>query len=161
MVSYIRKLLEASLKEICHTLEVKLPFRFNDENERRMSGELLSELRATVNRKCPPLKGHASFANLEGSSLIITVGSHDNPAETITGGDIDVALADVAALTDHFTCQDRERYVEAKRQVPGQDKIGASAVRSRSTGSNNYRFVLVRSCSSGGLVRGRTPYMGN
>jgi hypothetical protein len=31
----IRKLLEASLKEICHALEVKLPFRFNDENERR------------------------------------------------------------------------------------------------------------------------------
>ena len=58
----IRKLLEASLKEICQALEVKLPFRFNDKNERRMSGELLSELRATVNRKCPSLKGHASFA---------------------------------------------------------------------------------------------------
>ncbi len=119
----IRKLLEASLKEICHTLEVKLPFRFNNENERRMSGELLSELRATVNRKCPPLKGHASFANLEGSNLIVTVGSHDNPTETITGGDIDVALADIAVLTDHFTCQDCGRCVEAKRQVPGQDKI--------------------------------------
>jgi recombinational DNA repair ATPase RecF len=119
----IRKLLEASLKEICHRLEVKLPFRFNDENERRMSGELLSELRATVNRKCPPLKGHASFANLEGSNLIVTVGSHDNPAQTVTGGDIDVALADIAALTDHFTCQDCGRCVEAKRQVPGQDKI--------------------------------------
>jgi DNA repair exonuclease SbcCD ATPase subunit len=119
----IRKLLEASLKEICYALEVKVAFRFNEENERRMSGELLSELRATVNRKCPPLKGHASFANLEGSNLIVTVGSHDNPAETITGGDIDVALGDIGALTDHFTCQDCGRYVEAKQQVHGQDKI--------------------------------------
>jgi hypothetical protein len=68
----IRKLLEASLKEICQALEVKLPFRFNDKNERRMSGELLCELRATVNKKCPPLKGHASFANLEGSNLVVT-----------------------------------------------------------------------------------------
>jgi hypothetical protein len=125
----IRKFLEASLKEICYTLEVKLSFRFNDENERRMSGELLSELRATVNRKCPPLKGHASFANLEGSNLIVTVGSHDNPAETVTGGDIDVALADIAAVTDHFTCQECGRYVEAKRQVPGQDKIACKCGR--------------------------------
>jgi hypothetical protein len=34
-----------------------------------------------------------------------------------------MALADVATLTDHFTCQHCGRYVEAKRQVPGQDKI--------------------------------------
>jgi hypothetical protein len=119
----IRKFLEALLKEICQALEVKLPFRFNDENERRMSGELLSELRATVNRKCPPLKGHASFANLEGSNLVVTIGSHHNPGETITGGDIDVALSDIAALTDHFTCHDCGGYVEAKRQLPGRGKI--------------------------------------
>jgi len=56
-------------------------------------------------------------------NLIITVSSHDNPAETITGGDIDVALADITALTDHFLCHDCGRYVEAKREVPGQDKI--------------------------------------
>ncbi len=119
----IRKLLEASLKEICHALEVKVAFRFNDENEGRMSGELLSELRATVNRKCPQLKEHASFANLEGSNLLATVGSHDNPAKAITGGDIDVALADIAALTDLFTCKDCGKYVEAKQHVPGQNKI--------------------------------------
>ena len=119
----IRKLLESSLKEICHALEIKVPFRFNDENERRMSDELLSQLRATVNRKCPPLKGHAAFAKIEGTNLVATVGSHDNPAETITGGDLDVALADIDALTDLFTCQDCGRYVEAKRQVAGENKI--------------------------------------
>jgi hypothetical protein len=43
------------------------------------TGELLSNLRATVNSKCPALKGHPAFSNLEGSNLIATVGSHDNP----------------------------------------------------------------------------------
>ena len=119
----IRKLLESSLKEICQALEVKVAFRFNEQNERRMSGELLSELRATVNRKCASLKEHPSFANLDASNLIATVGSHDNPGETITGGDIDVALADIAALTDHFTCKDCGGYVDAKRRVPGKNEI--------------------------------------
>jgi hypothetical protein len=119
----IRKLLEASLKEICYALEVKLSFRFNDENERRMSGELLSELRATVNRKCLSLKGHATFADLEGSNLIVTVGSHDNPAEAIAGGDIDVVLADITAMTNHFVCQDCGRTCrgQATSSWAGQD----------------------------------------
>ena len=119
----IRILLEASLKEICRALEVKMAFRFNDENERRMSGQLLSELRATLNRKCPPLKGHKAFSNLEGSNLVATVGSHDNPSETITGGDIDVALADIDDLTDLFICKDCGRYVEAACQNSGQNRI--------------------------------------
>ena len=99
-----------------------MAFRFNDENERRMSGELLSELRATINRKCPQLKGHDSFANLEASNLIVTVGSHDNP-ETITGGDIDVALDDIATLTGLFACEACGRYVEARLRIQGEDKI--------------------------------------
>jgi hypothetical protein len=119
----IRKLMEASLKEICHALGVKVAFRFNEENERRMSGELLSELRATVNGKCNSLKGHASFPNLEGSNFIANVGSHDNPRESITEADIDVALADIAALTDLFTCKDCGRYVEARRPVAGKAAI--------------------------------------
>jgi recombinational DNA repair ATPase RecF len=119
----VRKLLEASLKEICQALEVKMAFRSNDENERRMSGELLSELRATVNRKCSSLKSHPSFAQLEGSNLTATVGSHNNPGEVISSGDIDVALSDIAALTGLFTCEACGRYVEAKRSLAGKDFI--------------------------------------
>jgi len=118
----LRKLLEATLKEICCALEVKVAFRYNDQNERRMSGELMSELRATVNRKCAELKGHEIFSHLEGSNLIATLGSHDNP-ETITGGDIDVALGDIAKLRSLFECQRCRRNVEAKNVVPGQNKI--------------------------------------
>jgi hypothetical protein len=118
----LRKLLEATLKEICFACEVKLAFRYNDQNERRMSGELLSELRSTVNYKCAELKGDSVFAQLEGSNLIATVGSHDN-SESITGGDIDVALGDIATLDKLFSCVKCGRYVEARNIVAGKHKI--------------------------------------
>jgi hypothetical protein len=102
-----------------------------------MSGELLSELRATVNRKCASLKEHPSFANLEASNLIATVGSHDNPGETITGGDIDVALADIAALTDHFTARTVGAASMRSGECQGRMRSPAGAVRKRSTGSSS------------------------
>jgi hypothetical protein len=118
----LRKMLEATLKEICFNCDVKLAFRYNDQNERRMSGELLSELRSTVNRKCAELKGAAIFSQLEGSNLIATVGSHDN-VEAITGGDIDVSLSDIETLATLFSCARCGRYVEAKNVLPGKQKI--------------------------------------
>lgn len=118
----LRKLLEATLKEICYSIEAKTAFRFNDQNERRMSGELLSELRSTVNRKCPSLKGHRIFSDLEGSNLVVTIGSHDNP-EAIAGGDIDVALGDIEKLIGLFECNSCNRYVSAKSVVAGQHTI--------------------------------------
>jgi len=119
----VRKLIESTAKEICHALEVKLPFRFNDDNERRMSGELLSELRGTVSRKCASLKGHPIFQQLEGSSLVANVGSHDNPTEKVADGDIDVALADIDKLISLFKCPHCKRFVEASRRLSGKDKI--------------------------------------
>ena len=82
----LRKLMEATLKEISFALGVKVAFRFNDLNERRMSGELLSALRSTLNKHSPDLAKNPIFSNLNGSSLIATVGSHDN-SQPITGGD--------------------------------------------------------------------------
>ncbi len=49
----LRNWLEKTLKDICYALEVKLSFRHNDENERRMPGEMISELRATLKWKSP------------------------------------------------------------------------------------------------------------
>ncbi len=119
----IRKLLEASLKEICYALEVRVPFQFNDENEHRMSGELLSALRSTINSKCPSIKSNPIFVQLEGSNLVATIGSHDNPADKITGGDIDVAIGDIDTLTNLFLCGNCGKYVEADREIAGQNKI--------------------------------------
>jgi hypothetical protein len=118
----LRKLLEATLKEICFACEVKLAFRYNDQNERRMSGELLSELRSTINQKCAELKGNSIFSQLEGSNLVATIGSHHNP-EAITGGDIDVALVDIEKLAQLFCCDECGRYVETRNALAGKHKI--------------------------------------
>jgi hypothetical protein len=88
-----------------------------------MSGELLNALRSTINEKCPPLKAHPIFSQLEGSNLIATVGSHDNPGDKISGGDIDVALNDIETLVGLFKCPDCKKFVEADRPVAGQKKI--------------------------------------
>jgi recombinational DNA repair ATPase RecF len=119
----IRKYLEASLKEIAAALEVKVAFRFNDKNENRMSGELLSALRATVAEKSPSLAKHPIFSQLEGSNLVATIGSHDNPGDKIVGGDIDVALNDIDTLANLFGCPHCHRYVETERPIAGQKKV--------------------------------------
>jgi RecF/RecN/SMC N terminal domain len=118
----VRTLLERVLKELCHALGVKVAFLYNDRNERRMPGELLSALRATVNEKCTLLKGHAIFAKLEGSNVVGTTGSHDNPI-ALTEGDIDVALQDIDELEQLFRCGDCSGFVERERFVTGNGKI--------------------------------------
>jgi hypothetical protein len=118
----LRKLTEATLKELAFALEVKMAFRYNEQNEQRMTGELLSELRSTVNRKSSALKGHQVFANLDASSLIATVGSHDN-SKSIVGADIDVALADIDELNKLFECADCNHYVTARNSVAGEGAI--------------------------------------
>lgn len=118
----LRKLTEAMLKELAVDLEVKMAFRYNDQNERRMTGELLSELRATINRKSPSLKGHPIFSHMEASSLVASVGSHDNP-EAIVGADIEVALSDLDELNKLFSCSECSRNVMAKNMVPGENSI--------------------------------------
>ena len=52
----IRKYLEGLLKDICNNLEVRVRFLYNDRNEDRMSGELLSELRGTLSKRRCELK---------------------------------------------------------------------------------------------------------
>jgi hypothetical protein len=114
--------MEATLKEISFALGVKVAFRFNDLNERRMSGELLSALRSTLNKHSSDLAKNPIFSNLNGSNLIVTVGSHDNP-QPIVDDDIDVALEDVDQLAALFSCSNCNQYIQADITVPGENKI--------------------------------------
>ncbi len=100
----LRTLLERVLKEICYALEVKLAFRYNDRNEERISVELLSGLRSTLNAKAAGVKDDSIFNQIETSNLIGTKSSHDRPKEVSTG-DIDVALEDIAKLEGLFRCE--------------------------------------------------------
>lgn len=118
----LRKLLEATLKEICLRLEVKLVFRLNEYNERRMPEEMLSQIRGMLKEKSPDLANNKIFSDLAGSILVANIGSHDNP-ERIVGGDIDVVLDDIESLASLFVCESCQRFVQASAHVPGSKAI--------------------------------------
>ncbi|UWQ09682.1 AAA family ATPase [Aliiroseovarius crassostreae] len=118
----LRKLLEAILKDVCYALEVKVAFRFNEVNEKRMPEELLSQLRSTLKEKSPDLAKDAVFAELAGSTLIANLDSHDNP-EKVVGGDIDVLLEDIDKLVNLFVCDGCNRIARASAPVAGAKAI--------------------------------------
>ncbi len=118
----LRKLLELVLKDICHALEVKVAFRFNDFNEKRMSDELINALRSTLKDKSPDLLDTQIFSDLAGSALIANLVSHDN-ADKIVSEDIDVLLEDIEKLVGLFVCEDCGRHIRADIVVPGKKAI--------------------------------------
>lgn len=126
----LRKLLELVLKNICQALEAKVAFRFNDVNEKRMSDELISQLRSTLNTKSPDLLKTQIFSDLAGSALIANLVSHDNP-DKIVGEDIDVLLEDIEKLLSLFTCSDCGRYIRADIVVPGTKAISCKCGKSQ------------------------------
>ncbi len=118
----LRKLLEMVLKDICASLEVKVSFRFNEWNEKRMADELISQLRSTLGDKSPDLKKNDVFSDLAGSALVANLVSHDNK-DRIVGEDIDVLLEDIEKLVSLFSCSECGRYISAKIEVPGEKAI--------------------------------------
>ena len=117
----LRKLLEQILKEICSNLEVKVAFRFNEENEKRMPGELLSALQGSTNKKCSSLKGHSVFSKLNGSAFVANIGSHDNP-EHLSPEDIEIVSQDIDELDALFRCTDCNTVVSFERYI-AHDKV--------------------------------------
>lgn len=76
----IRKYLEQTLKNICLNLEVKLSFKYNDINEKRMPSEMLSELKSKISKYITLLKAEMLIINrLIDSSIFGNLLSHDNP----------------------------------------------------------------------------------
>lgn len=126
----LRKLLELVLKNICQALEVKVAFRFNDINEKRMSDELINALRSTLKVKSPDLLDTQIFSDLAGSALIANLVSHDN-ADKIVGEDIDVLLEDIEKLVALFVCEHCGRHVRADVDVPGEKAIACKCGKSR------------------------------
>jgi hypothetical protein len=118
----LRICLERILKDISLALEVKVAFRYNDENERRMSGELLSALRSNLKKKSPDILNEAVFARLEVCSLVATTGSHDS-GPVLSSGDIETVYGDVLALDALFCCGECGKYASVVRFVHHEKKI--------------------------------------
>ena len=102
----IRKYLEHSLKEICANLEVKVSFRFNEVNEKRMSDELLNELKSKINKSSNDLKAQMLIIDrIINSNILGNLLSHDNPFSPKLG-DLKAFWADLNEMEKLFYCQD-------------------------------------------------------
>lgn len=105
----IRQYLEAILKDICLHLEVKVSFKYNDINEKRMPDELLNELKSKISKSAgQDLKDKLPIVDrVANSSLLGNLLSHDNPYNT-KHGDLKAFWADIQELEKVFICQDAE-----------------------------------------------------
>jgi energy-coupling factor transporter ATP-binding protein EcfA2 len=103
----IRKYLECILKDICYNLGVKVSFKFNDENEKRMPNELLNELKSKINKNGgQDIKAKIPVINrVANSSLLGNMYSHDNTFNP-KRGDLLAFWADIKELETIFYCQE-------------------------------------------------------
>lgn len=109
----LRKLLEHILKQISFNLEVKMRFLPDGLNERRMIGEMLSELRGKLNREKSNIKDAPILDRLTTSSLITTKSSHDShPFQS--KGDIQQVMKDIDEFEDLFFCPNCRKYVSTE-----------------------------------------------
>jgi hypothetical protein len=102
----LRKLLEHILKQISLNLEVKMRFLPDGLNERRMMGEMLSELRSKLNKEKCDVKDALILDRLASSSLLTTRASHDSPPLQ-SKGDIQQIIKDIAEFESLFLCSDK------------------------------------------------------
>lgn len=102
----MRKYLEHTLKDICVNLEVKVDFRFNELNEKRMPDELLNELKSRINKCSNELKAQMSVIDrIVNSNILGNLLSHDNPFSPKIG-DLKAFWADFLEMEKLFYCQD-------------------------------------------------------
>lgn len=112
----IRKYLEHFLKEVSHNLEVKVRFKFNNENEKRMPDELLNELKAKINKHSNALKAQIPLLErVSNSTILANLLSHDNSFLPKLG-DLKAFWIDVQELEALFLCDKVKcgRYITTK-----------------------------------------------
>lgn len=118
----IRIYLEHSLKEICINLDVKVSFKYNDFNEKRMPDELINALKSRIKDKSKELK--VEFPTIErvaSSALFGNLLSHDNPFNPKIG-DLKAFWSDILALENIFVC-DKEDCRKPRVSLKNYDNV--------------------------------------
>jgi len=101
----IRRYLEHTLKNICFNLEVRMSFRYNEVNEKRMPDEMISELRSKIKNVSSELQLKVPIIDrLTNSAIFGNLLSHDNPFNPKLG-DLKAFWADVQEFEKIFRCQ--------------------------------------------------------
>ncbi|MDD2524291.1 MAG: AAA family ATPase, partial [Endomicrobiaceae bacterium] len=103
--NHIRRYLEHVLKDICNSLEVKVSFRFNEINEKRMPDELLNALKSKIKEhgKQDWQQQLKVLDRITSSSILGNLLSHDNPFNHKIG-DLTAFWADINELENIFYC---------------------------------------------------------
>lgn len=103
----LRQYLEYSLKDICINLDVKVSFRPNEVNEKRMPDELINELKSRIKSKSKDLQAHyPTIDRVASSSILGNLLSHDNPFNPKIG-DLKAFWADIKEMENIFNCQEQ------------------------------------------------------
>jgi hypothetical protein len=110
----IRKYLEGFLKEVCEEIEVHVKYLSNERNESRTAGELLSELKGSINRQPCKDRINSSIEKLIGSKFIADKDSHDDQVFSPNAGDIKALWDDVLDLYDKFYCKNCLKTISVK-----------------------------------------------
>lgn len=104
----LRQYLEHSLKNICINLDVKVSFRPNEVNEKRMPDELINELKSRIKSKSKDLLAHyPTIDRVASSSILGNLLSHDNPFNPKIG-DLKAFWADIKEMEKLFYCQEQD-----------------------------------------------------
>ena len=102
----IRTYLEHFLKDVCLNLDVKVSYKPNVVNEKRMADELINELKSRISSKSPDLKAKLPVIEKVGNSLLLgNLLSHDNPFNPKIG-DLKAFWNDIIELEKLFICQE-------------------------------------------------------
>lgn len=105
----IRQYLESSLKEICINLDVKVSYRSNEVNEKRMPDELINELKSRIKAKKSNglIDQYPIIERVANSSILGNLLSHDNPLNPKLG-DLKAFWTDIIEMEKIFYCQQDE-----------------------------------------------------
>ncbi len=104
----LRQYLEHTLKDICINLDVKVSFRPNEVNEKRMPDELINELKSRIKSKSKDLLVHyPTIDRVASSSILGNLLSHDNPFNPKIG-DLKAFWADIKEMEKIFYCQEQD-----------------------------------------------------
>ena len=107
----IRTHLESLLKKICVNLKVKLTFLYNDRNEDRMVGEMLSALISTLKKHNCELKDEFAVHRIGKSLNLVNKLSHDSSFNP-TAGDLNALWDEVDEFEQLFECDKCSRIIE-------------------------------------------------
>jgi len=117
----LRSYLEGLLKDICLSLEVRVPFRLGIDNERRMAGELFPALKSALKEHRSNVKDVSAYKDLEMSAFVANIISHHNP-DMQSDGDTAETIDKIAKFRDIFRCA-KGRFISRAKEVPGKKQI--------------------------------------